>query len=139
LKRARRFGGRGLAQETASVSHAIETIVVKDEEFGVPQQLDVDLYTEHVFARALVDGEQRILRIGPAPQAPVDLQLDDRLAREGEHTGELLYQLSRSAPSAASIEVRRQEVRRAHAPEIAVRLVVREDDDEARSAHGTGL
>src|SRR2546427_4754327 len=88
LKRARVASEAvALAEETASVSHAIETIVVKDDEFGVPQQLDVDLYREHVFAHALVDGKQRILRIGPAPQAPVDLQLDDTAAGLEERVG----------------------------------------------------
>jgi hypothetical protein len=91
--RAGRFRGERFAHETACVGHAIEAIVVKNEEFAIPQELDVDLPSKDVLAGALLDGERRILGVEAAPEATVDHQLDDAAVgleervrvREGGH------------------------------------------------------
>ena len=76
-------GGVGrarLAHQATRVGHSVEPVVVEDHEFAVPQKLDVDLRAQHVLAAALLDGERRVLGIASAPEAAMDLELDDPAA-----------------------------------------------------------
>ena len=82
--RARSFAGRRLAHEAARVGHAIEPVIVKDDELAVAQQLHVDLGSDDRLTRALLDRERRILGIRSAPEAAVDLELDDAIIKVKE-------------------------------------------------------
>ena len=55
---ARSFAGGRLAHEAARVGHAIEPVVVEDDEFAVAQQLHIDLYSHDRLTRALLDRER---------------------------------------------------------------------------------
>src|SRR6266566_8059445 len=74
--RAGRLGCGRVAHKAVRIGHAVETVVVEQHELAVAQEPEVDLGAENVLSAALVDGERRVLRIGPAPEATVNLQLD---------------------------------------------------------------